>query len=293
MAAVVAGTVAAALGGRTWLRAHDWVDGLTFYQQTIRDGGDTPRMREGLALAHLDHGDFAVASALLSDMVTRYPSLLSIRVNLAIIQARSGHSEEARAAFERLATDLIAPAEHRGGPREYNSTIRALDHLEPPDSPAWIDLRQALLQRVAQRFPKSWDSVCIAISDRESAGDSIAALDLATSFADTHWWHLPSHLTVARLLAVAGRTDETLAVLRRAASLDIHGTDVPAVITALCLEHGHLDEALAWQQTAVHRQPDSPRQRLLLASVFERQGRATDANHEREFAARLVNVNKN
>ena len=286
--AVVAVTMAVvALGGRTWLRAHDWVDGMTFYQQTMRDGGDTPRVREGLALTYSNRGNLTAAAALLEDLVARYPHLYSTRVNLATIQMRAGRVDEARAAFERIAADLIAAHDGRGGASEFAATVLKLDHLETHGDPAWVKLRHDLLQRAAQRFPGSWELISIAMADRKQAGDPATALAMASHFADAHWWHLPSHLAVGQLLAAAGRTDDALAVWKQTMRLDVRDVTVPTAATTLCLERARLDEALAWQQTAVRRQPDSLRQHLLLAEVFERQGRTADAEHECQLAMQL------
>ena len=43
---------AVALGVRTYLRSFDWQDELTFFRQTIADGGDVPRARDALATAY-------------------------------------------------------------------------------------------------------------------------------------------------------------------------------------------------------------------------------------------------
>ena len=288
VAVVVVCLAAAALGGRTWLRAHDWVDGVTFYRQTIRDGGDFPRMRENLALTYLEHGDLTPAATLLSDIVARYPHLSITRVNLATIQARAGHTEEARATFERVAADLNAPNKGGSSPREFIATIHALDKLEPVGDPTWAQLRRDLLGRAARRFPEVWDLVGGAIADRERAKDQAGVLALTSRFADEHWWHLPSHLALGKLLADADRPDEALMVWRQAMALDLRDASVPAAVAALYLAQGRLAQAVAWQQKAVHRQPDSLRQHLILAQIFERSGRPDDAGHERVIASQIL-----
>ena len=289
VAAVLAAT--AGLGGRTWLRAHDWVDGPTFYRQTIRDGGDFPRMREGLAVACLERGDSATAASLLGELTARYPTLFSARVNLATVQLRAGRTDEAHAALKHIATDLAASNDRHAGPGEYAAAVRLLDRLEPPGDPAWAALRRRLLDGAAGRFPDAWDLVRLGVSDRERAGDLPGALALTDGFAATHWWHAPARLELARLLAATGRDAGALDAWRQAARFDLRDAEAPAAAALLCLERGRSGEALAWQQVAVRRQPDSPRQRLLLARVLALQGRAADAEREREQAAWLANAN--
>lgn len=280
--------LAGALGGRTWLRAHDWTDSLTFYRQTIRDGGDFPRMREGLAIVCLEGGDPVQAAALLSDLVAGHPQAFSARINLATIPLRTGRLDEGRSAFEKIAADLAASNDHRAGPVECATTIRVLDRLEPPSDPAWPPLRRALFDRAGGQFPPSWDLVRLGITDREKSGDLPGALALAEGFVAAHWWHVPARLEAARLFAAAGRPDAALDAWRQATRFDLRDADAPAAAAAFCLTRGRLDEALAWQQTAVHRQPGSSRQHLLLAQVFAIRGQAADADHERALAAQLA-----
>ena len=288
IAAAAVAVAVAALGGRTWLRAHDWTDSLTFYRQTIRDGGDFPRMREGLALACLERGDTTTAATLLGELVKGRPQLFSARVNLATAQLRTGRTDEARAVLEGVAADLDASNDRRAGPGEFVATIRALDRLEPTGDPAWAVLRPRLLDHVARRFTSSWEPVRLRAADLEKSGDLPVAIALVQRFADGCWWHAPARLELGRLLAAAGRSDEALAAWRQAARFDLHDAGAFSSAAALCLAQGHLDEALAWQQAAVHRQPGSLRQHLLLAWVLDRHGRAADADHERELAARLT-----
>ncbi len=305
--------VIGALGARTWLRAHDWADKLTFYRQTIRDGGDVPRAREGLSLALLDAGgkataqaataadpaeretlavaakdQFTAAVALLERITAAYPHAYSARVNLATALLRLGHADEAHAGLQRLADELLATDDRRAGPRECAVTIQALDRLETPGDPSWRERRHALLDKAAGRYPESWELLQIRLADAENAGDPATALALARSYAVPRWWHVASWIAVGRLLAATGRADEAIDTWSRVAGLDVHGAEAPACAAALCLATGRPEEALAWQRNAVRRQPDSPRQHLLLARMLERSGRNDEAARERDLAAHLT-----
>ena len=92
-AAVAVGLTAGALGLRTWLRAHDWADRLTFYQQTIRDGGDVPRARQGLAIAYHEAGNEEAAATVLKHLTAELPQMLTARVNLATTSIRLGQTD--------------------------------------------------------------------------------------------------------------------------------------------------------------------------------------------------------
>ncbi len=278
---------AGSLGGRTWLRAHDWTDRLTFYQQTIRDGGDVPRAREGLALAYHDVGNEEAASAVLSKLTASYPHAMAARVNLATTSVRLGQNDKARAELVAIAENLLSTNDRHGGAREFTGTIRALDRVAVPGDPAWAVLRRRLLDESA-RFPHAWELAQIRIQDREDAHDLPGALALAAQFANGHWWHSPAQVVVGRLQAALGRTDEALATWRQAARLDVYDTDALSAAARVCLDQGRLPEAVALQADAVHRQPDSLRQHLLLAQALERAGRVEEAASERHTAAQLA-----
>ena len=286
-AAVAVFLIAGAFGLRTWLRAGDWVDRLTFYQQTIRDGGDVPRAREGLALAYHEVGNEEAASAVLSRLTASYPQAMAARVNLATTSVRLGQNDKARADLQTIAASLLASGDRRGGPREFTATIHALDHVALADDPAWAALRRRLVDASA-RFPDAWELVQIRIQDREDARDLPGALAIATGFADAHWWHSPARVAVGQLLAASGRTDDALAAWRQAARLDVYDTEALCFASRVCMEHGRLPEALAFQENAVRRQPDSLRQHLLLAQVLEQAGRGEEAARERAIATRIA-----
>ena len=75
----------------------------------------------------------------------------------------------------------------------------------------------------------------------------------------------------------------------QAARLDVHDAEAPnAAWPILCLRQGRLDEARTFQSSAVHRQPDSPKQHAFLARVLERRGETTEADAQIAIAQRLV-----
>ena len=276
-----------ALGVRTWLRAHDWATKIAFYQQTIRDGGDFPRDREGLAQALGEAGDKAAAAAFFGELAAHHPTDFSARVNFGLLLPGLGRADEARQEFEAVAADLLTSEDRRAGPREFALTIRMLDGLEAPGDPGWSERRRTLLDRAAGRYPDSWELVKVRLADDEKARGPAAALALAGRFADAHWWHAPARVAVGRLLAAAGQPEEALAAWEQAARLDVRDTEALSDATLVCLARGWLPRALTLQQRAVHRQPASLRQRLLLAQVLDRLGRPAEAARERGEATRL------
>ena len=223
----------------------------------------------------------------LSKLTASYPNAMSARVNLATTTVRLGQMDKARADLQAIAANLLSSQDRRGGPREFTATIRALDRIAAPGDPAWATLRRQLLD-ASSRFPDAWELFQLRILDREDAHDLPGALALAAEFADRHWWHAPAHVTVGRLQAALGRTDEALATWQGASRLDVYDTEALSYSSRACLEKGRFPEALDLQERAVRRQPDSLRQHLLLAQAFETAGRKEEAAHERDIATRIA-----
>ena len=273
------------LGARTWFRTFDWMDELTFFRQTIADGGDVPRARAGLAAAYRRADADGDAIAVLRDVVARYPNVLSSRINLANALARQGHFAEAKSLLEQTAADLFA----RGGndPREVLTTIKGLDQLETGD-PAWPEHRHALFASAVRRHPDSWELVEFGTNDFLSKGDSTQALALVRHYAATHWWHEPSHYALGRVEADRGDSAAALADWAEAARLDVYDAGSPSAAATLYLKENRLAEAHDWQAMAVRRQPDSPRQRMLFAEVLRRQGNAAEASRQLARADQMV-----
>ena len=273
------------LGGRTWLRTFDWTDELTFFRQTIADGGDVPRARAGLAAAYRRADADGDAITVLRDVVARYPNVLASRINLANALARQGNLAEAKSLLEQTAADLFA----RGGkdPQEVLTTIKSLDRLEA-DNPAWPARRRALFASALSRHPDAWELVDFGVKDFRREGDSAQALALVGRYAATHWWHEPSHYALGRIEADLGDTAAALAAWNEAARLDVHDAEAPCASAALCLQENRLDDALRWQSLAVRRQPDSPRQHLLFAELLRRRGNPAEADRQLAQANQLL-----
>ncbi len=143
---------AGALGWRTHARGYDWRDELTFFRQTIADGGDVPRARDALATAYSHAHDDAAAIAVLRDLAARYPRVLSAHINLATALARQGQTEEAVRILEAVTPTLAQTASARA----IVIAVHALDALER--NPVWPERRRLLLASAGSRYPNSWEA---------------------------------------------------------------------------------------------------------------------------------------
>ena len=288
----IVGLAVAALGLRTWYRTFDWADEMTFFRQTIADGGDVPRARAGLAAAygrqvvnggHPQADEQAIATV--RNTVQRFPHLFGPRINLATLLARRGDTAEAKTILEAVAADLFSI--RSDDPHELTTALRGLDLLEANDL-HWPEHRRALLDHGLQQHPDSWELVNYGAQNLERDGHTQAALTLAQGYADAHWWHAPAHLLMGQLEAKLDRTDDALAVWTEASRLDVHDADAFSRAAMLCLRHGRLGEAHTYQARAVNRQPDSPRQHLLFAQVLERENNPAAAQAQIFLANSLV-----
>ena len=75
----------------------------------------------------------------------------------------------------------------------------------------------------------------------------------------------------------SGRFAEAGAVLHHASRLDVHDAESLNLIALMDLRQNRLQDAFEIQTRAISRQPDQPRQYLLLADILEKMGRGEEA----------------
>ena len=84
-------------------------------------------------------------------------------------------------------------------------------------------------------------------------------------------------MALGRLRAELGDAEQAEAALRHASWLDIHDAESLNLIAAMKMRQNRLDAACETQRRAVARQPDQPRQYLLLSDILEKMGRHDEA----------------
>jgi Flp pilus assembly protein TadD len=89
------------------------------------------------------------------------------------------------------------------------------------------------------------------------------------------------------LLAQIGDADAASAALRHASWLDIHETTALNLLALIQIRQNRLDDAWRTQRRAVNRQPDEPRQYLLLSSILDKMGRNDEARAALARVSRL------
>jgi tetratricopeptide (TPR) repeat protein len=271
-----------AFGVRSVVRSSDWVSEETFYKRTLAAGGTSTRVTVNLAEIYACRGDYAAAGKMLRRVLEIDPDYPIARNNLAELLFRVGKGAEAEAMFDSSAR---AAAQTR---REYPRTwiaafnLACLRHKAKDDRAAL-----AILENSRVAYPDIWEIISFECEVlRETQGPD-AALHLVENFAHDNWWHYGAALALGRLYAQKGDVDLADAALRRASWLDVHDTEALRLIVLMRLRQNRLDEAFRTQRRAVARQPDEPRQYILLSDILEKMGRGTEAHAALAKASQL------
>ena len=112
---------------------------------------------------------------------------------------------------------------------------------------------------------------------RENCGPA-AALPLVQDFSRDHWWHSGASIALGRLFSELGDLERAEAAFRHASWLDVHDAEALNLMALLSVRQNKLEDACKIQRRAVSRQPDQPRQYLLLSDILVKMGRTDEAH---------------
>ncbi|HJT82730.1 MAG TPA: tetratricopeptide repeat protein [Chthoniobacterales bacterium] len=272
-----------ALGARSVYRSSDWVSNETFAQRTLQAGGTTLRIVLLLAQAQVARGDYPSAERLLRRAVDLAPDYPMARNNLADALARQGKTKEAEALFARSTTAAVV--DRKGYPRTWIAALNLsqIRHKDGDDDAGAI----AVLARARREYPNVWDLISAESELLRETGKTEAALDLVEKFARENWWHYRAWGAYGRLLAQQGDVERATAALSHASWLDIHETAALNLIAVIRMRENKLTDAWKTQRRAVSRQPDEPRQYLLLSNILDQMGRTDEARAALAEVSRL------
>jgi tetratricopeptide (TPR) repeat protein len=270
--ALLACLAALALGARSFIRSTDWVDEETFYRRTLAAGGTSIRVALNLGQVYSLRGQYAQAEVLYRRILKISPDYFVARTNLGDALVHQGRMEEANALFA-----AANEAGERGRNEDPRTWIAALNvaHMRYKEH----DLERALAVATKGRadYPGIWDLVSYEAELTRKLRGAPAALPLIREFADSHWWHAGAFMALGRLWGEQGDAEKAEAALRHASWLDIHDAESLNLIAAMDVRQDRLDAACKTQRRAVARQPDQPRQYLLLSDILEKMGRHDEA----------------
>jgi Flp pilus assembly protein TadD len=273
------------LSVRSAIRSSDWVDPETFFRRTFAAGGTSSRIGVNLGVIYAMRGEHARAEAVLRQLLQAFPDYPQARNNLAIALSQQGKTKEAQAMFE-TANDP-AMAVKGGHPRTADAArhLARLRHKEKDDASAF-----SILERARRDYPGNWELVRLQaqiIREAESPG---RALPVVESFVREHWWHAGASMMRGGLFLEMGDLVQAEAAYRHASILDVHDVAALNLMALLSVRQNKLEEACETQRRAVAREPDQPRQYLLLSDILSKMGRTEEARETLAEITRLKSI---
>ena len=279
---VIAAVAVIALGIRCTIRSSDWKDEEIFYQRTLAAGGVSPRVVVNLAQIYARNGRLPEAEKRLRALVATMPDYPNARNTLAAVLFYAGKTEEAEALFSASAKE--ASKARKEYPRTWGAACNfARLRVAAQDNAGAI----AILERARGDYPQVWDLISLESELVRRTQGPQAALHLVEGFARVNWWHHAAALAEGKLYAENNDVERALAALRRAALLDVHDTQALNLTARICFRQNRVEEAIHAQRRAVARQPDEPRQYLLLSEILDGTGRTADASVARAKVSQL------
>jgi tetratricopeptide (TPR) repeat protein len=97
-------------------------------------------------------------------------------------------------------------------------------------------------------------------------------------FAHKNWWHIEAALALGKLYAEKGDVAKADAAFRQASRLDVHDVTALNQSALIRVHQQRFQEAYALQRRAIARQPDEPRQYLILSDILTKMGRTEEAH---------------
>ena len=261
-----------ALSARSYVRSTDWVSAEEFYRRTIEAGGGSVRVILNLGHIYSVQGKYARAEVLFRKTLALCPTYLVAKNNLADVLYRQGKTEEAESAYREAAAS--APEARKEYPRTWMVALNQAHVCVRENNP------NSALQVLAQArrdYPGVWPLISLESELVRREHGPAAALPSVEEFARVHWWHLDAQVALGKLYWETGDPTRAEASFWQASRLDMHDVSALNMITLLHLNQKDFAAAYRTQRRAIARQPDEPRQYLILSDILEKMGRPDEA----------------
>ena len=278
----VAGIAILALSVRSTIRSSDWSNEENFYKRTIAAGGLSPRVGVNLAQIYAERGEYVIAEKMLRHIVETTPDYPIARNNLASVLAHEGKAAESEALFARSADQA------KQSKAQYPRTWIAAFNVAHMRSRANDDAGAiAVLERARTDYPEVWELISLESELLRRTQGPLPALHLIENYTRQNWWHHAAWLAEGRLYAENNDIAQSTRALRYAALLDVHDVQALNLLAAISVGQNQLEQACATQRRAIAREPNQPRQYLMLAEILDKMGRTSEAQTARDDATRL------
>jgi Flp pilus assembly protein TadD len=271
-----------AFGIRSFNRSSDWVNAETFYERTAAAGGTSCRVSVNLGLIYTGRGQYEKAERLFREVLKIQPDYTIARNNLAGVLGHLGKEQDA----ERVLADATRGAHE--SKKDYPRTwIAAMNFAHMLDTHGDATGALNVLKKACDDYPQTWELISCESELLRRDNKLDEALALIRPYAQKNWWHYGAWVAMGRLHAEKGDVDLADAALRHASWLDVRSTDPLNLIALMRVRQNRLEEACRTQRRAVARQPDQPRQYLLLSNILDKMGRGEDARAALAQVSRL------
>jgi Flp pilus assembly protein TadD len=118
------------------------------------------------------------------------------------------------------------------------------------------------------------------------------ALLIINDFVQDHWWHAEASMMLGALCLESGDRIRAEKAFSHASVLDVHDASALNQIALIYVSEDQLEAACKVQHQALAREPDQPRQYLILAGILNKMGRAKEAAEAAAQAHRLMEMAK-
>ena len=283
----IAGLAIVALSWQSLSRSADWVDPETFYKKTLAAGGRSTRIAVNLGQIYSQKGRYAEAEKMFRKVLLISPDYPFARNDLAEALYQQGKTAEAKGLFTLTRDE--APKTRLIYPRTWIAILglAQVRHHEKDD-----DAALAILKKASADYPHTWELISLESEILRIHQGPDASLHLIENFARDNWWHYGAAMAQGRLYAEKGETKKAEAALRRASRLDVHDVEALNLLAVLSIRQNRLEDAYQSQKRAVARQPDAPRQYLMLSDILNKMGRDAAAKNAMVEVARLEAIGR-
>lgn len=262
----------AALGARSYVRSTDWVSAETFYKRTGEAGGGSVRIVLNLGQIYSTRGDYAAAERLYRKALELCPTYFIARNNLAHALRKQGKTEEAERIAVAASAD--APEARKEYPRTWVIALNLATMRAEENKPA---AAIEILAAARRDYPNAWHLYALESELVRKENGPAAAIPIIEQFTRRNWWHLEGQVALGKLLFEKGDYAAAETVFRRASRLDVHDASALNMLALLDVTRERFDTAYRTQRRAIARQPDEPRQYLILSDILTKMGRRDEA----------------
>jgi tetratricopeptide (TPR) repeat protein len=271
-ATAVAIIMVVGFSARSYVRSSDWVTNEIFYTRTLAAGGGSIRVLLNLGQVYAVQGQYPRAEAFFRKALQLCPTYLIARNNLADVLSRRGKTEEADRTFREASA--AASEARKEFPRTWVAALNvAKMRVKAEDTTGALEV----LAKARQDYPEIWPLISLESELLRRTRGPDVALVAVENFVRKNWWHIDAAVAAGKLYAEKNDVPNADAAFRHASRLDVHDVSALNQRALLRVNQSRFQEAYAIQRRAIARQPDEPRQYLILSDILERMGRGEEA----------------